>query len=85
MRGKNIRMRIGEDFHSNKQREREKDFSFKKEIKDELKEKGVDLVVDQALGIANITMPLDTLSILIKVFKTLEKQLENQLEQGMMR
>ena len=82
MRGKNIRMRINEDSHH---KEREKDFSFKKELKDELKEKGVDLVVDQALGIANITMPLDTLSILIKVFKTLEKQLENQLEQGMMR
>ena len=78
MRGnKNIRMRINEDSHH---KEREKDFSFKKE----LKEKGVDLVVDQALGIANITMPLDALGILLKVFKTLEKQLEN-LEQGMTR
>ena len=80
MRGKNIRMRIGEDFHK-----KEKESFFKKELKDELKEKGVDLVVDQALGIANITMPLDTLSILIKVFKKLEKQLDNQLEKGMTR
>ena len=78
MKGKNIRMRINEDSHH---KEREKDFSFKKE----LKEKGVDLVVDQALGIANITMPLDTLGILLKVFKTLEKQLESQLDKGMTR
>jgi len=82
MKGKNIRMRINEDVHHKK---REKDFSFKKELKDELKEKGVDLVVDQVLGIANITMPLDTLGILLKVFKTLENKLENQLEQGVTR
>ena len=82
MKGKNIRMKINEDFHHE---EKEKDFSFKKELQDEMKENGVDLTIDQALGMANIAMPLDALGILLKVFKTLEKQLDNQLAQGMTR
>jgi len=68
MRGnKNIRMRINEDSH-HKEKE-----SF---LKKKLKEQGVDLVVDQALNMANITMPLPMLSMMLELFKTLEKQLD---------
>ncbi len=78
-----IKMRIG---ISEEEAKRQQEAGAKQEedsfLKKELKEKGVDLVVDKVMNMANITMPLPLLEVMFTAIKKLEKELENQLEQG---
>lgn len=60
--------------------EEEKDFSFSSEVGKEI---GYEVAIDSIAGIAQITMPLEELQILIKVFKGLEKTINN--EKGILR
>jgi len=92
----NIKMRIGiSEEEAKQQREtgvthpsqfeeiqQQEEDSF---LKKELKEKGIDLAIDKAMNMANITMPLPILEVMLTLFKEIEKQLENQLEQGVSR
>ncbi len=64
---------------------KEKSFSSKveEEIKDEMLEASIEASIDQATGLVNLTLPLDQFQLLMSIFKTIDRTLNNG--QGMTR
>ena len=71
---KNIKMRLGDEPEQQESK-----------IKKLAIDKTIDVVIDKAADMANISIPLSTLEILVKLVKSLEEALENSKEKGMMR
>jgi len=71
---KNIKMRLGDEPEQQESK-----------IKKLAIDKTIDVVIDKAADMANISIPLSTLEILVKLVKSLDEALENSKEKGMMR
>lgn len=69
-----------------KEEEKEKEESFSSEFaKDEAKESMIEVAIDELKGIANITIPLEELQIMMKLFKAIDNAVNQKQSKGISR
>jgi hypothetical protein len=69
-----FKMALETEFENDKQLQQEEQ-QKENPIKELGKDISVDVVVDEALGMANIAIPIEGLDILLKIFKAIDMQI----------
>lgn len=71
-------MAIETEFENDKQFHQQVEQQKENPIKELGKDISVDVVVDEALGMANIAIPIEGLDILLKIFKGIDMQINHE-------